>query len=621
MGAPVRNQSAQLSGEASRQDKRAARHFPLKALILPILAASILMLLGAIWAGWIRIGWRWPVFQPQLIGAHGPLMVSGFFGALISLERAVALRRLWSFAAPALSGLGGALLLAGVAGPLPAALLLAGSLGLVGVFLFIVRQQPAMYTRAMAGGAAAWAVGNLLWLAGWPVYRLVLWWAAFLVLTITGERLELGRLARHTRFIERLFLGAAAIFVAGLLVSLALPDLGVRLTSVGMFALAAWLLRYDIARFTIRKTGLPRFAAASLLAGYGWLAIAGLMGITFEVTPAGFHYDAFLHTVFLGFVFSMIFAHAPIIFPAILGAPIAYTDKFYLPLAGLHLSLAMRVAGDLLALPGLRAWGGLLNGLAILLFMGAAAAAVLRGRAAHEPVRRLEPAREMGKTEQWLGRALFPAALAMFIVAGLTGSLMRWWMWQGFPASVDLTHVRHAHSHLMYFSWVTPALMGLIAARLPSLTGRLAPRRLWFAAAAALILGLASYPLFFRWGYSSVAVGAANLPVAVIFSSLNMIAWYVFAFDFYRTVRNAPRSRPLKLWRWALAFLLAASCGAWGRAILAALKVEDVFWTSAAVHLFLELFSNGWAALGLLGLAYASRPELAQSQSDWEDPL
>ena len=116
-----------------------------------------------------------------------------------------------------------------------------------------------------------------------------------------------------------------------------------------MAALAAWLLAFDIARRTVRKSGLTRYIAASLLAGYFWLGVAGLLGLRFGGETAGLHYDAFLHSIFVGFVFSMILAHAPIILPAVTGLPLAFHRGFYVPLALLQASLALRVVGDLLA--------------------------------------------------------------------------------------------------------------------------------------------------------------------------------------------------------------------------------------------------------------------------------
>jgi hypothetical protein len=106
----------------------------------------------------------------------------------------------------------------------------------------------------------------------------------------------------------------AGIFLTGLILGLFAPGPGTRLAGVGLLGLAAWLGRYDIARRTVHKTGLPRFAAVCLLSGYAWLGAAGLMGIAFGAVYGGLYYDALLHAIFLGFTFAMIFGHAPIIF-------------------------------------------------------------------------------------------------------------------------------------------------------------------------------------------------------------------------------------------------------------------------------------------------------------------
>jgi hypothetical protein len=66
----------------------------------------------------------------------------------------------------------------------------------------------------------------------------------------------------------------------------------------------------------------------------------------------------------------MIFGHAPIIFPAILGVPIHYRPSFYIQLILLHLSLVIRILGDLTNQFEVRRWGGFLNETAILLFLG-----------------------------------------------------------------------------------------------------------------------------------------------------------------------------------------------------------------------------------------------------------
>jgi hypothetical protein len=340
----------------------------ISSLRYPIILLAIIGFLAALWAGWLRLGWAWPVLSPALPGIHGALMVSAFLGTLVALERAFALNRRWMYAAPALSGLGGLLLILGAPAWIGALLITLGSLVLVAIFVVIVRTHLALYTVTMAIGAACWLAGNLLWLGGWSIYRLVLWWAAFLILTIAGERLELGRVRRLPPSAGRLFIAAIGLLLSGVLVSVLDNIWGARVAGLGMLCLAFWFLSFDIARKTIRQDGLPRFVAVALLAGFVWLGISGLIAMIYGGTFAGAIYDATLHAIFVGFVISMIFGHAPIIFPSLLGRPIRFWPGFYAPLILLHASLVMRILGDLVGDQPLRLWGGLLNGIAILLY-------------------------------------------------------------------------------------------------------------------------------------------------------------------------------------------------------------------------------------------------------------
>ncbi|MBI3963187.1 MAG: hypothetical protein HY335_10555 [Deinococcus sp.] len=145
--------------------------------------------------------------------------------------------------------------------------------------------------------------------------------------------------------------------------------LGVRLAGVGLVALALWLLRFDLARHNLRQVGLPRFTAVSLVLGYCWLAVGGILALAFGSAWAGPLYDALLHAVFLGFVMAAVMGHAPIIFPAVTGRRVPFRPVFYTHLGLLQLSLLLRLGGDLaLWWPG-RQWGGLLNAVALLLFL------------------------------------------------------------------------------------------------------------------------------------------------------------------------------------------------------------------------------------------------------------
>jgi hypothetical protein len=206
-------------------------------------------------------------------------------------------------------------------------------------------------------------------LLGESIYSAVPWWAGFLILTICGERLEISRVLFLKKSSRTLFKIAVGVFSIGLLSSLFSLTLGLRLAGVGLILLGVWLLRFDIARHTIKKTGLTRYIAACLLPGYVWLVIAGGLWLIAGLPANNLTIDAMLHAIFLGFVFSMIFGHAPIILPALMPVDITYRSIFYLPLVLMQGALVVRVIADLMLNPTIRQWAGLFNVLAILLFL------------------------------------------------------------------------------------------------------------------------------------------------------------------------------------------------------------------------------------------------------------
>jgi hypothetical protein len=279
-------------------------------------------------------------------------MVSAFFGTVISLERAAALDRPWAYAAPLCAGLAGVSLVAGLLLPGFALMVLAAAVFLA-ANVVVVRRQPSLETAALLAGAAAWLAGNVMLFEGRAA---VPWWIAFFALTIGGERLELSRYLKRPPFVRRTF-----ALLVGLLV---LSPIAPRALGVVLLLLAAWLVVFDLARVTIRQDRLPRYVAACLLAGYFWLGLAGAL------IALATGYDAALHAFFVGFVFSMVFGHAPVILPAVLRVRFPYHPILYLPLAVLHLSLAVRVFVS----TQLGAWG---NAAAIALFIATALALVL----------------------------------------------------------------------------------------------------------------------------------------------------------------------------------------------------------------------------------------------------
>lgn len=349
----------------------------------PLLALGATSLLAGLWAGLSRIGWAWPT-PASLPTVHGPLMVCGFLGTVVALERAVALRRAWGFAAPVLLGLGALALL--FAPPAVAPLLIAaGSAVVVAIFIAVLRVDAGLHHVVMAAGAASWTAGNVAWALGRPIFEVVLAWLAFLVLTIVGERLELNRMLPQKRLTRSTLGLLAAALLLGVLVSAISQPLAFRIAGAAMVALSAWLFRFDIARRTVRQKGVTRFIAACLLAGYAWLAVGGALALWLGNPVAGPAYDAILHAVFVGFVFSMIFGHAPVILPSVVPVKLEYSPRFYAHAALLHLSLVARLAGDLAGDAECRRMGGLTNALAMLLFVASTVAAVRRRNATVAP--------------------------------------------------------------------------------------------------------------------------------------------------------------------------------------------------------------------------------------------
>lgn len=339
------------------------------------LAFGAASLVAGLATGLIRIGVVLPVGTASA-DLHAALMICGFLGTLISLERAVGLGVTWAYAAPALSAAGAMVLLAGM--PDAAALaFLAASVALTAASVAVVRRLPALFTVVLAIAPVCWGAGTLLWIAGRSMAEVAGWWLGFLVLTIAAERLELSRLRAPPRRSQLVFAGAVALLVVGA----AREEFAAEaawFTGAGLLAATAWLWKHDIAIRTVRQHGQTRFSAVCMLAGYVWLGVAGALLLVVPPGAAAFSFDAAVHAVTIGFVLSMIFGHAPIILPAVTGIRLGYGAAAYVPLVLLHLSVLMRIAADLLEWVDLRAAGGMLTAAAVVAY--AATLAVLSAR-------------------------------------------------------------------------------------------------------------------------------------------------------------------------------------------------------------------------------------------------
>lgn len=349
---------------------------------LPLLLPAMLALTAGVWGGLVRVGapLMLPVDHAGWLTHHGALMVSGFLGTLIGVERAVGSGARAAYVAPILSGVGAVLAILGQDTRLISGCFVAASLWFAAVTIFIAWRHRAFFTALMAVAALAWVVGNFLLLLGRPVAEVAWWWAAFLGWTIVAERLELSRLLRLPRFARPVLVGALGLQLTGLLILEVNVVAGERLIGAAWLAQAVWLLRHDLARRNLRLTGLPKFTAVCLVIGYGWLALAGVLLAACTPLQTGASHDAVLHAFFLGFIFAMIFGHAPIIFPAVLRLGMTFSPRQYAHVWLLLGTLGVRVVADLADWVEVRSWAAAGNAGALALFLGNTLVAAWGGR-------------------------------------------------------------------------------------------------------------------------------------------------------------------------------------------------------------------------------------------------
>ena len=133
------------------------------------------------------------------------------------------------------------------------------------------------------GATKAEVLGNLRW---WRegATAAVSAWLAFLVLTIAGERLELSRFVPMPRA-SRVVFGVITILLLLSAVAAGIYPEALKVYALALLLLAGWLLRYDIARRTVRGKGLTRYMAVCLLSGYLWLGVAAALGLASLVFP------------------------------------------------------------------------------------------------------------------------------------------------------------------------------------------------------------------------------------------------------------------------------------------------------------------------------------------------
>jgi hypothetical protein len=328
-------------------------------LIFPFIIFSFLT---AIWSGWIRIGWNFPI--TNVAAQHGALMVNSFLASLIFLERTVTFRNKWILLLPFVN----ALSVVAFAFNLPVLaqlVFIACSCGFVVMCAYFIYRYKETYYFIFLVGAFCLLVGNVILYKTNFYPSAVTWWIGFLLFTIVAERLELSRFLNLSNFKRNLLWGSLGLVLIALILPFHLQ--GNIVLAVSIATTALWLLKYDMARHSIKVKGQHRYSGLLLIVGYVWLLITPVLLIVQDRFVFG--YDAVLHSFFIGFIFSMIFSHAVIILSAVTKLTVKLYHPFlYVWFGLLQVSLIIRIVADLFEDVLCRKIGGMVNGLSILLF-------------------------------------------------------------------------------------------------------------------------------------------------------------------------------------------------------------------------------------------------------------
>ncbi|WP_069131528.1 hypothetical protein [Rhodohalobacter halophilus] len=208
----------------------------------------------------------------------------------------------------------------------------------------------------------------------------------------------------------------------------------------------------------------------------------------------------------------------------------------------------------------------------------------------------------MENREKFL-RNIWLWSLLFFLLAALTGLAYRWGLFTGDSFNLRLSNIRHAHSHLMFFNWVTPVPMGFIAFQFSKSVPELLRPMKW-SIGTIMAIGFLSYPFFLLYGYHPVPVGSAELPFSVMLSGLVMIGWYWFGWLYLKYRNRVEKTLSLIFFDGALVMLVVSSMGAWGVAVAQFGNIDNNLISGALTHFFLTTFTEGWCILTALGVIY-----------------
>ncbi len=295
---------------------------------------------------------------PESLPPHGNIMVGAFLGTLIIFERMLALPVKWLLWVPFLWALSS--LTVHLGNIVFKAINIISLLGW-GIHRWIAYKTFKHLWNPLIEFIAYLLLSLALFkengLAESPITAIA--GLSFAICVIGVERIEL--MLGFKKFTAKLVYGLLILYSVFLIFNLlvyevAFEVIGIVLiiTTIGMFFNdASMMAKFGDNKFKTPISGLQKFSRESLTIAYIWLLVAGIFLTIWNFIPLA--KDVIFHSIGLGFIFTMILSHAPIV----LGSTLKKTPQkppsrflFYLFQA---MTIA-RLTGDFIAPISLEYW-------------------------------------------------------------------------------------------------------------------------------------------------------------------------------------------------------------------------------------------------------------------------
>lgn len=200
-------------------------------------------------------------------------------------------------------------------------------------------------------GAAV--ISSMMLPAGQPAFIMLL--LSFPMIFILGERVELSKFTStksSTKKFQTAFV-ASILAVASFIIATMLGSYQVDVVSFGLLMLLTTLLivlSAEVSNFRmLAKSNLPlqRYVSLHTRIAYVWGIIGILFAEVYFLSPFSFDlYDAFIHSLAVGFIGTMLLAHGPVILPSVTGRKLESGAISIAPLFLLTFANLLRIVGD-----------------------------------------------------------------------------------------------------------------------------------------------------------------------------------------------------------------------------------------------------------------------------------